>query len=110
MLVLLVIFMIPFLHTRKAFDVHLPQPSTAGGEGVPIVLEVNPNGVYAIDQTPTTRSELASRLRAIYDGRPTKTILIRGHPDVRYQDVVSAIDVARGAGVVAVGVATHRPR
>jgi biopolymer transport protein ExbD len=30
---------------------------------------------------------------------------VKGDPRVRYQEVIEAIDLARGAGVVAIGVA-----
>lgn len=33
-----------------------------------------------------------------------KTLIIRAAPGVRYQEVVTAVDVAKGAGVVAVGL------
>jgi len=46
--------------------------------------------------------------RGRYDGRPTKTILVRGAAGVRYQDVVTAVDIARGAGVVAIGLTSGR--
>lgn len=48
------------------------------------------------------------RLRALYAGRPTKTIIVRAVVGVRYQDVVTAVDVARGAGVVAIGLASMK--
>jgi biopolymer transport protein ExbD len=49
-------------------------------------------------------SRLPGQLRAIYDRRPEKTLIVRAAPGVRYQEVVSAIDIAKGAGVVAVGL------
>jgi hypothetical protein len=33
---------------------------------------------------------------------------VRGAPGIRYQDVVTAVDIARGAGVVAIGLASSR--
>jgi len=51
---------------------------------------------------------LASRLRSIYENRPTKTIIMRGGPGATYQDVVTAMDIARGAGVVAIGLTKAR--
>jgi len=29
---------------------------------------------------------------------------VRGAPGVRYQDVVTAVDIAKGAGVIAIGL------
>ena len=69
-----------------------------------IVLEVRPSAMYAINSRLVPGSQLARQLRAIYEGRPEKTLIVRAAPGVRYQDVVTAIDIAKGAGVVAVGL------
>ena len=109
LLVLLILFMYLCLSQQKVLTAHLPDPSSRATDNTPpIVLEVRPNAMYAINTTPVSRSELANRLRSIYDGRPTKTIMVRGTPGIRYQDVVTAVDIARGAGVVAIGLASSR--
>ena len=46
----------------------------------------------------------AARLKEIYDPRPEKIIFVKGDPAVKYQEVVFAMDVARGAGVKVIGV------
>ena len=43
-------------------------------------------------------------LREIYDPRPDKIIFIKGDPSVIYQDMITAMDVARGAGVKVIGI------
>ena len=67
-----------------------------------------PYEIYAINTQRVTGTELASRLRSIYANRPTKTLIVRGAPGATYQDVVTAMDVARGAGVVAIGLTKAR--
>ena len=107
LLVLLIIFMlINVLELRRHFDLQLP--ATAGGEPMvaPIVLEVRPGG-YALNRAPVPAGELAARLRAAYAARPQKVIFVKGDPRVRYQDVISAVDIARGAGVRVVAVETR---
>jgi biopolymer transport protein ExbD len=109
LLVLLILFMYLCLSQQKVLTAQLPDPSARATDNTPsIVLEVRPNAMYAINTMPVSRSELANRLRSIYDGRPTKTIMVRGTPGIRYQDVVTAVDIARGAGVVAIGLASGR--
>ena len=109
LLVLLILFMYLCLNQQKVLNAHLPDPSARSAENTPsIVLEVRPNAMYAINTQTVTQAELGTRLRSIYDGRPTKTIIVRGAPGIRYQDVVTAVDIARGAGVVAVGLASSR--
>ena len=105
LLVLLIIFMYLSLSQQKAIMAQLPDPTRARGENTPaIVMEVRPNGVYAINTQVVTGAQLASRLRGIYDRRLDKAIIVHGAPGVRYQEVVTAIDVANGAGVVAIGL------
>ena len=109
LLVLLILFMFICLNQQKVLTAHLPEPSAQASDNTPsIVLEVRPDAMYAINTQPVSRAELASRLRALYANRPTKTILVRGAAGVRYQDVVTAVDIARGAGVVAVGLMGSR--
>ncbi|MBX7119972.1 MAG: biopolymer transporter ExbD [Gemmatimonadaceae bacterium] len=108
MLVLLIIFMIMQPMMRKAIDMQLPDPqpavATANSASDQIVLEVLPEGNFAVNKEPLTRDNLATRLKAIYDPRPEKIMFIKGDPAVKYDDVIYAMDVARGAGVKVIGV------
>ena len=108
MLVLLIIFMIMQPMMRKAVDLQLPDPSpavvTANQASDQIVLEVLADGSFAINKEPVTKDNLGNRLREIYDPRPDKIIFIKGDPAVIYQDVIYAMDVARGSGVKVIGV------
>lgn len=108
MLVLLIIFMVVQQLNRKAVDLQLPDPTpavvTANQASDQIVLEVLPDGSFAINREPVTKDGLAGRLKEIYDPRPDKIIFIKGDPDVTYQDMITAMDVARGAGVKVIGI------
>jgi biopolymer transport protein TolR len=102
LMVLLIIFMVIVPMSRRSVDVQLPVP--AGGEAAPgIVLEVGPGGRLALNRQPVAESQLGARLRAVYAGRPDKSIIVHGDGAARYQEVVAAIDSARGAGVRVVG-------
>ena len=105
LLVLLIIFMYLSLSQQKVITALLPDPTPAPGTyGAPIVLEVRPGAMYAINSRVIAGPQLPGQLRAIYDRRPEKTLIVRAAPGVRYQEVVSAIDIAKGTGVVAVGL------
>ena len=108
LLVLLILFMFLRVNQRKAIHTPLPDPNGAAGDTPSIVLEVRPNASYAINTQPVRGDQLAARLREIYAGRPTKTIMVRGAPGVTFQDVVTAVDLAKGAGVAAIGLAPRR--
>jgi biopolymer transport protein ExbD len=108
LLVLLIIFMMTIPMMRKAIDLQLPDPTpqnTPPGPPAPqIVLQVLPNGVFKINSEDVTQAALSARLKDIYDQRPEKIIFVKGDPAVKYQDVVMAMDAARGAGVKVIGI------
>ncbi len=105
LLVLLIIFMYLSLSQQKIITAQLPDPTPVSGPNTPlIVLEVRPGAMYAINSHMVAGPQLAGQLRAIYDVRPEKTLIVRAAPGVRYQEVVTAVDIAKGAGVVAVGL------
>jgi biopolymer transport protein TolR len=107
LLVLLIIFMAAVPSMRKAIDLQLPDPtpSTAPAQASnQIVLEVKPNGYYAVNKEVVSKDNLRNRLKEIFDPRPEKIIFVKGAPDVQYQDVIWAMDIARGAGVKVIGV------
>lgn len=108
MLVLLIIFMIMQPLMRKAVDLQLPDPTPtvapANQQSDQIVLEVLADGSFAVNREPLTKDRLGARLREIYDPRPDKIIFVKADPTVIYQDVIHAMDVARGAGVKVIGI------
>jgi biopolymer transport protein ExbD len=108
LLVLLIIFMIMQPLMRKAIDIQLPDPqpaqSTSSQPPNQIVLEVGPNEYYAINTKVVEKARLHEELKTIYDPRPDKIIFIKGDPTVKYQEIIHAMDVARGAGVKVIGV------
>jgi biopolymer transport protein ExbD len=100
LLVLLIIFMMILPMSRKAIDVQLPDPTPRpqppNVKSDQIVLEVLPGPVY---------QQLYNKLKEIYDPRPEKIMFVKGDPEVLYQDVIFAMDQARGAGVKVIGAA-----
>ena len=107
LLVLLIIFMAAVPSMRKAIDLQLPDPtpSTAPAQAsTQIVLEVGPNDYYAVNKEVVPRDRLLTRLTEIYADRPEKIMFVKGDPKVVYENVIWAMDVARGAGVKVIGV------
>ena len=108
LLVLLIIFMAALPALRKSIDVQLPDPNPsvapANAKSDQIVLEVNPGGKYFINSQEVDSVGLPEKIRNIYDGRPDKIIFVKGNPQSKYGDVIHAMDVARGSGVLIIGV------
>ena len=106
LLVLLIIFMITQPLSRMALDVQVPPPDTPTVNKNPpsqIVLELADDGGYAINGQPVPRDQLDTQIHAIYDARPAKLLFIKAGANRIYQDVIEAMDVARGAGVQIIG-------
>jgi biopolymer transport protein TolR len=107
LLVLIVIFMIAQPMMQKTMDVQLPKEekdkTTEPQQNTNIVLQIENGGVYKINTLQVTQAQLESKLNDIYRNRPQKIIFVKAAPDVVYQDVIAAMDAARGAGVKVIG-------
>src|SRR5437867_5044083 len=107
LLVLLIIFMITLPLSRRDFDVQVPpeqqQQQKKQQQSDQIVLELTPDGGYAVNKQPTTLTQLDATLHQICDNRPQKLMFIKAAPNRRYGDVVAVMDVAHGAGVQVIG-------
>lgn len=108
MLVLLIIFMIVNALSRSVTEIQIPPTETASRSSAPstqIVLEVKDDGTLAINgQTPFPKEQLDARIHEVFDPRPTKLLFVKPGLTRTYGDVIEAIDIARGAGVLVVGV------
>jgi biopolymer transport protein ExbD len=110
LLVLLIIFMMIIPLMRKAVDIQLPDPSPPPVQSTPdpnqIVLQIMPDKSYKINSEalPADTAALRRRLKDIYDPRPEKIMFLKGDGTLKYQDVITAMDIARGAGVKVIGV------
>ena len=107
LLVLLIIFMMQIPLNRMAMDVQVPSDekvkNTKQKPGDQIVLELQDGGAYAINTKPVAKAGLDAELHNIYDQRPAKLMFIKAGPNRPYQDVIEAMDIARGAGVQVIG-------
>jgi biopolymer transport protein ExbD len=107
LLVLLVIFMITVSAFRKVLDIQVPIEQTGPSKPDPnqIILDIKADGSMAINTQPVDSLGLGQRLYEIYNIRPDKLLFIKIDDSQKYQKVIWAIDVARGAGVQVFGLA-----
>ena len=73
------------------------------GAGVARPVLVLDNGAYLINGQPVPKDQLDAQLHSIYDPRPAKLLFIKPGQNRIFQDVIEAMDVARGAGVQVLG-------
>jgi biopolymer transport protein ExbD len=107
LLVLLIIFMITLPLSRRDFDVQVPaeqrnQPKQKT-QSDQIVLELRPDGSYAINTQQVPFEQLDAKFHEYYDQRPAKLLFIKAAANRKYGEVVQAMDIAKGAGVQVIG-------
>lgn len=110
LLVLLIIFMVIQPTTKYDLKARTPQepeedlPEDIIIKSDNIVLQINADGTYAINQEPVTLDALGGRLFEIYSARSNKNMFIMGEDDLPFGDVIRVIDIAKGAGVGDIGL------
>jgi biopolymer transport protein ExbD len=70
-----------------------------------IVLQLFEDGSYAVKAEPVLLSQLDGRMHEIFDNRPAKLLFVQVADNRRYQELITAMDIARGAGVQVIGLA-----
>jgi biopolymer transport protein TolR len=112
MLVLLVIFMITAPLLSQGVKVDLPQAAAKpmdSKDRETLVVTVNREGHYYLDDRQLTPEELRRKVAAILRVRPRTPVLIRGDRNVSYGQVVKAMTLLQAAGAPSVGLITDPP-
>ena len=109
LLVLLIIFMATLPLTQRGVDINLPletKAPTSPTDTNQIMLEYTADRQISINKQPVSLNDLEGRLRDIFETRKEKTMFIAGDGSLRYGEIVTVIDAAKGAGVDKVGIVT----
>src|SRR5881296_1534592 len=113
LLVLIIIFMVITPLTPKGLEALVPQPPNPNqpqsqADQRTVVIQIDRNKVMTINQEPTTEQALGARLEEIFKTRAERLIFVKGDPDLEYQYVARAIDIAHGAEIDKVGLMTAK--
>ena len=107
MLVLLVIFMVTAPILQTGIDVQLPETRnvTEVNPRQRIVLSISREGLIYYGSEPINFNAIPDRLKSDAKG-PNEEIYLRADKDVKWNSIVSVIDVVRGAGYSKVSLVT----
>jgi len=112
LLVLLIIFMVITPLTPKGLESLVPQPAPPNQQSAAdvrtVVVTVDKDHKLLINQEPSNYDSLGARLEEIFKTRAERVIFVKGDPDVEFQWVARAIDIAKGAGLDKVGLMTPK--
>jgi biopolymer transport protein ExbD len=113
LLVLLIIFMVITPLTPKGLETLVPQPPPPGAQQTAadqrtVVIVINRNRSMLINTEPVDETRLGERLEEIFKTRAERVVFVKGDPDLEFQYVARAIDIAKGAGIDKVGLMTAK--
>ncbi|MGE0447213.1 MAG: ExbD/TolR family protein [Vicinamibacterales bacterium] len=114
LLVLLVIFMAALPLNQRGLDINLPAETKNTPEQQTdisqVVVEYTADRRLSVNKQDVQVADLEDFLRDVFDTRKDKTMFIAAAGSLRYGDIVTVIDAAKGAGVEKVGIVTEAMR
>lgn len=112
LLVLLIIFMAISPVVPHGLDALAPQPPPPNAPAQPddhtVVVVIDKQSHVKINEDETDWSQLEQKLVDIFKLRAEKVAFVKGDPDLDFQVVARAIDIAHSAGVDKVGLMTPK--
>jgi len=112
LLVLLIIFMAISPVAPHGLDALAPQPpppnQTQQDNDTTVVIQIAKNRSLKINQEDITWDKLEDRLIDIFKKRADKVVFVKGDPDLEFQTIATAIDIAHSAGIDKVGLMTPK--
>ncbi|MDQ6675885.1 MAG: biopolymer transporter ExbD [Acidobacteriota bacterium] len=113
LLVLLIIFMAISPVHPKGLEALAPQPPPPNAPPPPdndrtVVITIDKNKGLLINSEAATWDGLEARLVEIFKTRADRVVFIKGDPDLEFQTVARAIDMAHGANIDKVGLMTPK--
>jgi biopolymer transport protein TolR len=113
LLVLLIIFMVITPLTPHGLDALAPQPPDKNKpqqdtDQRTVVIVIDKDKSMHINNEDTDLDKLGPRLEAIFKTRAERVVFVKGDPDLDYETVAKAIDIAKGAAIDKIGLMTPK--
>jgi len=99
--------------TPHGLDALAPQPpppnqKQSEADDRTVVIVIDKQATLKINQENVTWDDLEKRLFDIFKSRAEKVVFVKGDPDLEFQSVARAIDIAHSAGIDKVGLMTPK--
>jgi biopolymer transport protein TolR len=113
LLVLLIIFMVITPLTPHGLEALAPEPPDKKNQPPPdqdrtVVIVIDKDKSMHINNEDTDMDKLGPRLEQIFKTRAERVVFVKGDPELEYQVVAKAIDIAKGAQIDKVGLMTPK--
>jgi biopolymer transport protein ExbD len=112
LLVLLIIFMVITPLVPKGLDALIPQPPPKNAPPPDVdrtvVIIVNKDRSMMLNTESISEDRLADRLLEVFKTRNERIVFVKADPDLEFQVVAKAIDIAKGAQMDKVGLMTAK--
>jgi len=113
LLVLLIIFMAISPVAPHGLDALAPQPPPPNqphndADDRTVVIVIDKQGNVKINQDDSDWAKLEDRLIDIFKTRAEKVVFVKGDPELEFQVVARAIDIAHASGIDKVGLMTPK--
>ncbi|MCK5235491.1 MAG: protein TolR [Deltaproteobacteria bacterium] len=108
-LVLLIIFMVTAPMMQTGIDVSVPEVEAQSiqTQEEPIVVSINSKGLIFINKTEVELAKLGGKLRAVFEKRSDKSLLLKADKRVSYGIVAKTMGEIKKAGINKIGMVTE---
>src|SRR5579871_2617140 len=112
LLVLLIIFMVITPLTPHGLEALAPQPPDKNkpqqDDQRTVVIIIDKDKRMHLNNEDTDDQHLGSRLEQIFKTRAERVVFVKADPDLEYETVAKAIDIAKGAQMDKIGLMTPK--
>jgi biopolymer transport protein TolR len=112
LLVLLIIFMVITPLTPHGLEAIAPQPpdkkTPPPEQDRTVVIIIDKDKKMHLNNEDTNEKDLGRRLEEIFKTRAERIVFVKGDPDLEFQQVARAIDIAKGAQMDKIGLMTPK--
>ncbi len=114
LLVLLIIFMVITPLTPHGLEALVPQPPPPNApppnpnQDRTVVIIINKDRSMELNSEPINENTLGPRLEEVFKTRAERVVFVKADPDLEFQLVARAIDIAKGAGIDKIGIMTPK--